>query len=61
MNVLALPLLISSQHILISRFPCKLSGFVYVLVTRLSLQQFNLKENLPYSTKDSNLEPRYKG
>lgn len=51
MNVLPLPLLISSQHILISRFPFKLLGFVYILVTCLSLQQFNLKENLLYSTK----------
>lgn len=30
MNVLALPVLISSQHILISRFPFILLGFVYI-------------------------------
>lgn len=51
MNILALPSFIITQHILISRFPFKVSGFVYILVTQLSLQQFHLKENLMYSTK----------
>lgn len=46
MNVLALPLLINSQHILSSRFPFRLLGFVYILVTRWFLQEFNLKEVL---------------
>lgn len=51
MNVLALPLLINSQHILSSRFPFKLLGFVYVLVTCWFLEEFNSKESLLYSTK----------
>lgn len=50
-NVLALPLLINSQHILSSRFPFKLLGFVDILVTCWFLQEFNLKEILLYSIK----------
>lgn len=46
MNILAaLPSFISIQHILISRLPFRASHFVYILVTQLSLQQFNLKAN----------------
>jgi len=59
MNVpAALPSLISAWHILISRLPCRASRFVCILVTQLSLQRFNLKENVTCSAKtDSNLEP----